>query len=81
MKQAVPPNGRKRATNVSLRKSLLEEAKALGINISVACERGLEAQVRETRAQRWLKANRSAIQSSNAHVASNGLALGGQRRF
>lgn len=43
------PARRRKATNVSLDKKLVEEARALGINVSRACEGGLE---RETRLAR-----------------------------
>jgi antitoxin CcdA len=66
---------------VSLRESLLDEAKELGVNISQACERGLEAQVREARAQQWLDENREALESSNAYVARRGLPLRRYRKF
>ena len=41
----------KRATNVSLNVDLLEKAKALGINVSQACERGLAQEVARLRAK------------------------------
>ena len=74
-------NARRRATNVSLSPHLLEEAKALGINVSQACERGLEERIREIRAQVWLKANRAALDSSNDYVEENGLPLADHRQF
>jgi antitoxin CcdA len=72
---------RKRPTNVSLRESLLDEARALGVNVSQACERGLELQVREARARQWLDANREALQSSNEYASKNGLPLRRHRQF
>jgi antitoxin CcdA len=72
---------RKRATNVSLSTHLLDEARSLGVNVSQACERGLEGQIREKRAQAWLDANRSALESSNRFVEECGLPLGRHRHF
>ena len=72
---------RKRPTNVSLRESLLEEAKALGVNVSSACERGLEAEVRSAQAERWLAENQPAFESWNAYVEANGLPLRRHRQF
>jgi antitoxin CcdA len=72
---------RKRPTNVSLSPHLLDEAKALGVNVSQACERGLEEQVRETRARAWLEANKAALISSNLYVEEHGLPLLRHRRF
>ncbi len=74
-------NVRRRATNVSLSPHLLEEAKALGVNVSQACERGLEERIREMRAKAWLEANRAALQSSNDYVEEHGLPLARHRHF
>ena len=71
----------RRATNVSLDASHLAEARALGINISQACERGLVQQIQEVRSQRWLEENRAALESSNAFVEANGLPLAAKRLF
>lgn len=71
----------KRATNISLRSDLIEEARRLNINISRACEQGLEEQVAKTRAARWLEENRDALESSNAYVEKHGLPLARYRQF
>ncbi len=71
----------KRATNVSLNTALLDEAKALGINVSRACERGLERQIAEERGKRWLMENRDAIAASNDYVERHGVPLARYRRF
>ena len=72
---------RRKATNISLDSDLLEAAKALGVNISRACERGLAEQVSETRAERWLQENKQALESSNDFVEQNGLPLASHRQF
>ena len=74
-------NGAKKATNVSLAENLLAEAKALHINVSQAAESGLARAVAEKRAERWLKENREAIESSNAYVEKHGLPLEKNRMF
>ncbi|RJF90917.1 type II toxin-antitoxin system CcdA family antitoxin [Sphingomonas cavernae] len=71
----------KRATNVSLSAELIEEAKRLNVNISQACERGLEEQVAKTRADQWLEENREAIEYWNGYVEEHGLPLARYRRF
>lgn len=71
----------RKATNVSLDSGLLEAAKDLGVNISRACERGLAEQIAETRAERWLKENQAAIESSNRFVDTQGLPLARHRQF
>jgi antitoxin CcdA len=75
---AARPQGR-RATNVSLSRDYLAEARELGINVSQACERGLAATIAEARAARWLEENHEALESSNAWVEKNGLPLADKR--
>lgn len=72
---------RRKPTNVSLDPVLLAEAKALGVNVSRACEAGLAAETREASKRQWIEENREAIQSSNEWVAKNGLPLARHRRF
>lgn len=71
----------KRATNISLRSDLIDEAKRLEINISKACEKGLEEQVARKRAEAWLEENREAIDACNAWVEKHGLPLAKYRPF
>lgn len=71
----------RRATNVTLPESLLQEARSLDINVSQACERGLAAEVAATKAQRWLRENRAAMDSWNDYVDQNGLPLAEFRQF
>lgn len=73
--------GPRRATNVSLSEPLLAEAKALGINVSRACEVGLSAEVSREREARWMAENRAAIQWWNEWVETNGLPLGDLHQF
>lgn len=58
----------RRPTNVTLSEPLLTEARALGINLSQACERGLAAAVAEAKAQQWLAEIRPAIEAWNEYV-------------
>lgn len=71
----------RRATNVSLDQQVVADAKALGVNVSRACEEGLRAEVRKARETQWLEENRDAIEASNAWVAEHGLPLARYRRF
>lgn len=71
----------KRATNVSLRADLIDEAKRLNINVSQACEAGLAAEVKKAREDKWIADNWEAIQSSNAYVEKHGLPLARYRQF
>src|SRR3546814_20835470 len=65
----------RKATNISLDMSLLEQARAFNINISRACERGLAEQIAESRAKRWRAEKAEALASSNRYVERNGLHL------
>jgi len=63
----------KRATNVSVNQGLLEEARALEINLSATLEKALEVEVRARKRERWREENREAIEGYNAWVAENGV--------
>lgn len=65
----------KRATNVSLSQDLVAEAKALGINVSQACQNGLAAEVKKAREAAWKQENREAIESYNAYVREHGMPM------
>lgn len=71
----------RRPTNVTLAEPLLAEARALGVNLSQACERGLTAAVAEAKAQQWLAENRPAIAAWNEYVEQHGLPLAEFRQF
>ena len=66
---------------MSLDPDLVAEAKELGINVSQACERGLVAQIRETRRDNWLRDNKEAFDSWNEWVEENGIPLAKYRQF
>ena len=70
-----------RPTNVSLRAALVDEAKALGVNISLAAASGLEQAVARRRAERWVEENAAALDSYNAYVETSGLPLEKSRLF
>lgn len=71
----------RKATNLSLDSALLEEAKALGINLSRSAEAGIAAAVIQNQRERWLKDNAAALASSNAYIEANGLPLARHRQF
>jgi antitoxin CcdA len=73
--------GNRRPTNVSLASELIEEAKQLEINISQACEKGLAAEVKKAREDKWIEENWEAIQFWNDYVEKNGLPLAKYRMF
>ncbi|MBA4207280.1 type II toxin-antitoxin system CcdA family antitoxin [Pannonibacter phragmitetus] len=71
----------KRAVNLSLDPALLEEARAMDLNLSQAAEEGLRQAVSRMRAEIWLRENAAALESSNAWVEENGLPLDQYRQF
>ena len=71
----------KRAANLSIDAALLDEARALNINLSATFEASLREAVRKRKAAEWLEENRAALQSSNEWVEKNGLPLARYRRF
>lgn len=71
----------RRPTNLSLDSALLNEAKALGINISRSAEAGISEAVKLYKQEKWLKENAKALASSDAYVEANGLPLARHRQF
>ena len=71
----------KKATNLTLRTDLLEEARALGINLSQTLEKALEAEVKKAREKAWLEENREAIEAYKRHVEKLGLFSDKHRGF
>jgi len=71
----------KRATNLTIAPVLLEEARALNINLSATFEASLHDAVRKQKAAKWLEENREALQGYNAWIETNGLPLEKYRQF
>ena len=77
----VNTQNRRKPTNLSLDGDLLDEARALQVNLSRAAESGIRDEVRRARAEVWQAENAEALQSSNAMVDRSGLPLGDHRQF
>lgn len=75
---AHPP---KKATNITLSADVLSEAKALGINISQACDQFLRELVAHEQERRWQEENVEFITAYNAGVEREGLPLDAWRAF
>ena len=71
----------RRATSMTLDAALLDEARALGVNLSRAAEEGILAQVRSERARRWKEENAEFIRDYNEWIAENGVPLAEFRKF
>jgi antitoxin CcdA len=80
-RRPTPTREARRPANVTLPESLIQEAKALGINISQACEKGLAAAVAEAQGAAWLSENRPAIEAWNEYVEEHGIPLSEFRQF
>ena len=71
----------RRATNLTIDASLIDEARALKVNVSRAAEAGIVQAIREQKARQWQQDNAGAIQSSNEWVDRHGLPLTKHRLF
>ncbi|WP_263483646.1 MULTISPECIES: type II toxin-antitoxin system CcdA family antitoxin [unclassified Mesorhizobium] len=60
---------------------MIEEAKALGINMSRAAEQGIAKAISAEKTRRWQEENKEALESSNEYVKRNGLPLAKYRLF
>ena len=64
--------GQRRPVNLTADKTLVEEAKALGLNLSQTFEDSLRLAVKREKERKWLVENREAIQSYNQYAAEHG---------
>ena len=71
----------KRATNVSVRRDLLDAAREAGINLSATLERALTDELAEAKRKKWREENRSAIAAYNEHVEKHGVFSDDTRSF
>ena len=63
----------KKATNVSVNVALLQQAKALNINLSSTLEQALIAKLKQMQAETWAAENKKAIDLYNQHIEQNGV--------
>ena len=73
MQPTTDGGGAKKATNLSINKDLLAEARDLKINLSATLEEALQEKVREERRKQWLVENKNAIEACNELAEKNGL--------
>ena len=71
----------KKATNLSINKDLLAEARSLNINLSATLEQALIEKVNEAKRQQWLEANKDAMEACNELAEQNGLFADKHRVF
>lgn len=71
----------RKPTDLSLDPALVEEARALEVDVGRAAEAGLREAVRKAKAEQWLRENAEAIESYNQWIRENGLPLEKYRMF
>jgi antitoxin CcdA len=71
----------KSATNVSIRRDLLDAARHSKINLSATLEHALREKLREMEQLRWREQNRESIATYNEHVEKHGVFSDGSRSF
>ncbi|MFA7554532.1 MAG: type II toxin-antitoxin system CcdA family antitoxin [Spongiibacteraceae bacterium] len=81
MQPLIDRNAPKKATNLSINKDLLAEARSLKINLSATLEQALTEKVRKERRKQWLEDNQQAIDSCNELAEKNGLFADKHRVF
>ena len=77
----MPPAAVRRSTSLTLDRALLDEARALGVNVSRAAEAGVHEAVRAARTAAWRHENAEAIAEYNAWVETDGVPLAEHRKF
>lgn len=81
MELTINSDAPKKSANLSVNSELLQQAKALKINLSQTLEERLVVIIRETRRQQWLTENRSALDEYNQRVEQNGVFSDNLRSF
>jgi len=59
--------------SLTINEDLIDEARALSINLSKAAEAGIASAVKEARGQAWREENRAAIEEYNAWIERDGV--------
>ena len=71
----------KRATNVSIRRDLLDAAREAGVNLSATLERALAEELAALKGARWREENQEGIAAYNDYVDEHGAFADGLRSF
>lgn len=71
----------KRASNLSVNKSLLDEARKYKVNLSRLLEQALIETLAEKKREEWLEQNREALEAYNQRVEQRGVFSDGLRTF
>lgn len=71
----------KRAVNLRVDAKMLDEAKALDINLSATLEQALATTLKAQREAKWIAEHKPAMEALNKFVQKNGLWSDGMRYF
>ena len=71
----------KKTVSVTLEPMLLSQARDAGINLSATLAEALKREIRESESERWLRANRKAMQELNRITDEHGLLSDDYRTF
>lgn len=75
------PNAPKKSANLSINSDLIQQAKALKINLSKLLEERLAETIASQKEALWLEQNKDAIEDYNDRVSKNGTFSDRLRRF
>ncbi len=81
MQSVFNPSAPKKAANLSINIDLLNQAKALHINLSATLEQALAEIVRDKHRQQWLEDNQQAIMQYNQRIEVEGCFSDSLRNF
>lgn len=72
---------RRKSANLTLDAGLIEESRALGINLSRAAEDGIARALKAEKERLWREENAGAIKAFNEWIEREGLPLAKHRMF
>lgn len=75
------PNAPKKSANLSINSDLIQQAKALKINLSKLLEEKLAQTIAVQKEALWLQENKDAIEDYNKRISTNGTFSDRLRRF
>lgn len=75
------PNAPKKSANLSINSDLIQQAKALKINLSKLLEEKLVQTIATQKESLWLQENKGAIEEYNKRISKNGIFSDRLRRF
>lgn len=70
----MPQSGqsKRRPITVTVRETIVDEARAYGLNTSRAAEAGIEAALKRAKEEAWLTENKAAIEAYNERIERSG---------